>query len=403
MLAQRVKKLILIRLLCASLLLYTPHSIFTSSAVTAFMIYLALILICALSVFYILWYLTKRRLEVLARFQIGFDVFLISFLLYFAGGSESVLAIFYPLSILAAALILGTRRDVLQVTVLSCVAYLTASFLSYRAATGGFFERDPIYFFYSVSVRMFLFFLVGRLSEYLSQNIRELEERLKLSERLVLLGEVLSKVAHEIRNPLSAIRTAAEVLKDSLPARVGPEETRMAEIVFTESNRLTQTLERILGYARSVPPKPRMLPLDGMVERTLAIVKLRADLHPEGITVEKQYNPVATHLYADEEQVLGALLNLTLNAYQAMPKGGVFRITAAENLKGTRVELADSGPGIPPEKIKDLFLPFKSNKKGGTGLGLAEVQKIVALHQGKIDVVSRPGKGTAFHLFFPKP
>ena len=86
-----------------------------------------------------------------------------------------------------------------------------------------------------------------------------------------------------------------------------------------------------------------------------------------------------------------------------MPEGGTLRVGAIEGVRGTRVSVEDTGAGIPHDKLKDLFSPFKSSKKGGTGLGLAEVHKIVTLHEGKIHVESELGKGTVFHLFFPKP
>ena len=88
---------------------------------------------------------------------------------------------------------------------------------------------------------------------------------------------------------------------------------------------------------------------------------------------------------------------------QAMTGGGVLKISALEDRSKTTITFEDKGGGVPPEKLKDLFLPFKSSKKGGTGLGLAEVHKIVTLHEGKIDVESRAGEGTSFRLVFPKP
>lgn len=400
MLGERIKKLILFRLLFATFLLYYPQ-IFPGASSLAF--YSACVAVCALSGFYVLWYLTRFRHRWLAVTQILLDVVLESYLVVFSGGVESLFAAFFVLTILSSALILGEKKFVLATTGASCAGYLGASLAVYWTGGDPLVPRDPIFFFYGTSVRVAIFIAIGYLSRYLSGTVLELQNRLQLSERLSSLGEVVSKIAHEIRNPLSAIRTAAEVLGESLQGKVSEQEGRMITIINQESDRLTQTLQRILGYVRQVQPSPKMLLLDPLIERCLNLVRLQSQLHPNGIVVEKKYDAARIHVYVDEEQAVGAFLNLMLNAYQAMPKGGSLKISAQESSRGTGVDFEDSAGGIPAEKLKELFVPFKSTKKGGTGLGLAEVHKIVTLHEGKIDVESHAGKGTLFHLFFPKP
>ena len=401
MLGERLKKLVLVRLLLATLLLYCPR-VFPD--VNSVVFYGASLLICILSATYILWYATRRRLHELVMIQIGMDVLLETYLVYFTGGTESFFATLYVLSILGAALVLGDKRACFLVTFFSCIFYFLSSLATFLIGGHGlFFPRDPLYFLYGTTVNIAIFVLVGVLSRRLSETVQELQERLKLSERLSSLGEVVGKVAHEVRNPLSAIRTAMEVLRESLKGRLSEQEARMVAIVDGESDRLTKTLQRILGYTKQVHPNPKMVSLDAIVERILAMARMNSSVHSNGIMVEKTYKVSGTRVYADEEQIIGALLNLVLNAYQAMPKGGTLRIGAREEVRGTQVSVEDTGAGIPRDKLKDLFFPFKSSKKGGTGLGLAEVHKIITLHEGKIHVESELGKGTAFHLFFPKP
>lgn len=400
MLGQRIKKLILFRFLFAAFLLYCPTVALRSAEVP---FYLASILICFLSAFYLVWYLTRRRYRWLALVQISGDVLLETYLLAFTGGAESLFAIFYPLSILSAALVLGEKKAIVFTTTLSCTGFVISALLVQQIGLNNLMVRDAVYFFYSATTRVAIFLAVGYLSRYLSGMIVELQGRLKLSERLSYLGEVVSKISHEIRNPLSAVRTAAEVLQDSLRGKLNPQEEKMMVIIGNETDRMAKTFQRILNYAKPAPPNPKILLLDNLIERTLTVVRLDSRVRSNGISVEKKYNEANTHVYVDEEQILSALLNLTLNAYQAMPEGGIFRVTAKEELRGTKIDLEDSGGGIPVEKRKDLFVPFKSTKKGGTGLGLAEVQKIVTLHEGKIEVESQVGKGTIFHLYFPKP
>ena len=390
----------LIRLLFASFLLHAPR-VFEGTAPLFF--YGASVCVTLFSAFYLLWYLLGRWIRQLALVQIFGDILLETYLVYFTGGPESLFAGFYILNILSGALVLGERKVIMFLTAFSSFTYFLSSFLAYHQRVNLLMPPDPIYFFYGTAMRIAVFVTVGYLSRFLSETVRELSDRLKLSERLSSLGEVVSKIAHEVRNPLSAIRTAAEVLKESTAGKLNSQEEKMVTVVENESDRLTKTLQRILNYAKQTPPNPKMLLLDPLVERTLSVARLNFQVYSEGIQVEKEYGNGQVHIYADEEQFLGALLNLTLNAFQAMPEGGVLRINAREDLKGTKVSVEDSGGGIPREKLKDLFLPFKSSKKGGTGLGLAEVHKIVTLHEGKIEVETEPGKGTTFHLFFPKP
>lgn len=400
MFSTRLKKLTLIRLLFASLFLHAPK-IFID--VSPLIFYRASVGVCLLSTFYVLWYATRRRIRQLALVQIFGDILLEAFLVYFTGGAESLFAVFFILSILSGALILGEKKAITRITFFSSLAYFASSLVAYQKGLNPLLPPDPIYFFYGTTVRIAVFVTVGYLSRHLSETVRELGDRLKLSERLSSLGEMVSKIAHEVRNPLSAIRTAAEVLKESAAGKLTEQEEKMVTVVGNESDRLTKTLQRILNYAKQSPPDPKMLLLDPLVERTLGVARLNSQVYSEGIQVEKKYSNDSIHIYADEEQFLGALLNLVLNAFQAMPKGGVLRITAAEELKGTEISVQDNGGGIPREKVKDLFQPFRLSRKGGTGLGLAEVHKIVTLHEGRVEVETEPGKGTTFNLYFPKP
>ncbi len=401
MLGRRLKKLILFRLLFAALLLYCPN-IFPGIEPALFFGVAALI--CFASGFYVLWYVTRRRLRWLAVLQITLDILTETYLVYFTGGRTSLFVTLYVISILETALVLGEKRVVIWVTFFSCVCYAYTSFLVYGTFKSGFIlSHGSLYFLYGVTVNMVIFTLVGSLSFRLSENIHELQERVRLSERLSSLGEIVSKIAHEIRNPLSSIRTAAEVVSESLKGKLNPQEERMLNIVDTESVRLTTTLQRILGYTRHAPPNPHLLPLDPLMDRVLFMARTNSLVHSNGVLVEKKYEAVKTRIYADEEQIVGAFLNLILNAYQAMPQGGKLIIEAIEEVGGTKVVIGDTGGGIPGDKIKELFIPFKSSKKGGTGLGLAEVHKVVTLHEGTIEVKSESEKGTAFHLYFPKP
>jgi len=400
MLPQRLKKLILLRLLLATLLLYGPK-IFPGSNVVA--VYVFSVSVSFLSFVYLVWYLTRWRYRWLAYVQFAGDVVLVTYLVGMSGGAESIFVTLYVLSILCSALVVGEMKFVWQMTVLSCLCYFVASLAAMSMRTADLLLPGTIYLYYGMTVRIIILFVVGQLSCYLSHQVQDLQSKLKLSERLSSLGEVVSKISHEIRNPLSAICTAAEVLKDSLQGKLDHQEERMLSIIGLESVRLTKTLQRILNYAKQVNLNQKMLLLDDLVNRTVELASLQSRDHSNGILVEKLYETSQTHIYADEEQIVGAFLNLVLNAHQAMPQGGKLYISAQEDIRGTKIDIKDTGGGIPKEKLGDLFQPFKSSKKGGTGLGLAEVHKIITLHEGKVEVETESGKGTTFHLYFPKP
>ena len=401
MLGERLKKLILFRLLFATLLLYAP-AVFSDIDSAVFLG--AAVFICLISAIYVIWLVTRRRLQGLAILQMVGDGILETYLVYFTGGAESAFASLYVLSILEGALVMGDQGVVTLITVFSCFCYFIGSlgaFLTIRSAL--FLVHDPLYFLYVITVNIAILVLTGFLSRRLSKTVDELQNKLQLLERLSSLGEVVSKIAHEIRNPLSSIRTAAEVMNESLKGRLNEQQEKMLSIVDGESERLMKTLARILSYSKQVEFHPKMLFLDPLINRVLAVAQTNSLVHSTGVLVERKYDIVKTRIYADEEQVVGALINLMLNAYQAMPQGGILRIEADGGTLGTKLKISDSGCGIPRDMMKEIFAPFKTSKKGGTGLGLAEVHKVVTLHEGKIHVESEPGKGTTFHLYFPKP
>lgn len=398
---RRLKKLILLRLLAAALLCFITS--LYPSWIQVFL-YMGALSMAGLSFVYLLWYFSGRYFRQLAYVQIVSDILVFCYLVFWTGGAESPLGVLFPLTILSVALVVGEKKAVIAVSVLSCLGYLLSAYLASKAgvvATAAIPE-DRIYFFYGVSLRVIIFLMIGYLSLRLSGAVTELQGRVLLVERLSSLGEVMSRIAHEIKNPLSSIRMASEVLIDALSQKLNEKELRMLQLIDGESGRLVKTMQRILGYVKQTHPDPRLLELDTLVEHTFSILRLNPEISFDTIRTEKKYNQ-STKVYADEEQILSVLSNLFLNACQAMPRGGPLSVTATENWKGTTLEISDKGGGISTAQMETLFTPFKSSKKGGTGLGLADVHKIVTLHEGKIEVQSENNKGTKFKLFFPKP
>jgi signal transduction histidine kinase len=244
-------------------------------------------------------------------------------------------------------------------------------------------------------------------------------ERMKERDRLAALGEMAAGLAHEIRNPLGAIKGAAQFL---LPSEGRPPEPtpgtegEFLGIIVEEVNRLNRVVSQFLDYARPYRGEPAPLDLNDVVRKTNQLlereIKEAADRPGarSGARVDVQVvlADALPRVRADSEQLRQVFLNLGLNAIQAMPDGGRLTISTSQR-KGRRgtpagmleVRFRDTGTGIAPEKLKKLFIPFFTTKERGTGLGLPISQRIVQNHGGSIEVRSQVGKGTTFTVLLP--
>ncbi len=253
----------------------------------------------------------------------------------------------------------------------------------------------------------------------------KLYQQMKERDRLAALGEMAAGLAHEIRNPLAAIKGAIQFIA---PAKLAPAEREGAaprpdpegeqlvpreflEIIVEEVNRLNGVVSQFLDYSR--PLKTTMAPGDvnEIVERTFKL--LQADA-PASVAVQLELAPGLPRVQCDAEQLKQVFLNLALNAFQAMPRAGTLTIAtrrardemavwrdAPGRADAVEVRFRDTGPGIPEEARESIFVPFYTTKEKGTGLGLAICQRIVKAHQGTIVVRSAAGEGAEFVIRLP--
>jgi signal transduction histidine kinase len=229
-----------------------------------------------------------------------------------------------------------------------------------------------------------------------ADQILEIEEQLRRAERLSALGELSAGLAHEIRNPLGAIRGTAEILQDG----IDPEDKRFefARILVREVDRLNQVVEDFLRFARPVPPARERCDLLPLVEEVFGLARPLAERC--GVRLELAPGE-APPVPGDRGQLRQVFLNLALNAVQAMPAGGTLTVSATPADGAVRIAFADTGGGIAPENLPKVFNPFFTTRREGTGLGLAIVQRIVQGHGGRIDVASRMGEGATFIVTLP--
>ncbi|HET7500748.1 MAG TPA: ATP-binding protein [Kofleriaceae bacterium] len=236
-------------------------------------------------------------------------------------------------------------------------------------------------------------------------------ERVKERDRLAALGEMAAGLAHEIRNPLGAIKGAAQLLitSDGAPPAAAPGETaELLEIIVEEANRLNNVVTRFLDYARSERPGREgagMVDLNQVVRKTVQL--LQQDLH-RSIEVRVRIDEMLPSIAGDPESLMQVFLNLGQNALQAMPDGGTLEILTTRRRRSrlgygqfAEVRFRDTGIGIPRDKLKKLFIPFYTTKQKGTGLGLAISHRIINQHGGTIEVRSTLGQGSTFSVFLP--
>jgi signal transduction histidine kinase len=235
-------------------------------------------------------------------------------------------------------------------------------------------------------------------------------ERVKERDRLAALGEMAAGLAHEIRNPLGAIKGAAQLLMTSnhSPAQSSPENVEFLAIIVEEANRLNNVVTRFLDYAR--PERPgregaSKVDLNLVVRKTVQLLQQEPLKNVElRVRLDEQLPQVA----GDPESLIQVFLNLGQNALHAMPDGGTLEILSTRRRRSrlgygqfAEVRFRDTGIGIPRDRLKKLFIPFYTTKQKGTGLGLAISHRIINQHGGTIEVRSTIGQGSTFSVFLP--
>jgi signal transduction histidine kinase len=219
-----------------------------------------------------------------------------------------------------------------------------------------------------------------------------------LRERLAALGQLAAVIVHEVKNPLGIIKVSAGALRQR--ARDDASSTLCA-CIEDEVDRMDTTVRRLLELAR--PPQPALKPIDvgALIRQTLD--RLAPELTAARIDVRCELGD-APKVNADAEWIRNALLNLFLNAREAMPSGGALsvRMRPAAEAALVEIEVEDSGVGMDEATRRQLFRPFFTTRHGGTGLGLAIVKRVVEDHKGAIRVESRPGRGSRFTLTLPR-
>lgn len=261
----------------------------------------------------------------------------------------------------------------------------------------------------------------GYLSKAFNKMTASLEEankqlelchisQIEKTSRLATLGEIISGITHEIKNPLAGISLAMQIIYADLPE--GDSKRAVVAEVLNQVGRLDRIIKDLLSYARPKPPHFTLTKIDDVIEKSLFFIYPEAK--KQQVVIETEVQKDIPPLMIDPEQMQQVLLNILINSLHAMPAGGLIMISASLKFcskvadikmpdceKALIISISDTGRGIMPEDIHNIFEPFFTKKSKGTGLGLSISRKIVQDHGGEIAVKSEVGKGSAFTVYLP--
>jgi PAS domain S-box-containing protein len=228
---------------------------------------------------------------------------------------------------------------------------------------------------------------------------KQAEQDIIRAEKLSMTGKIARTIAHEIRNPLTNLSLALDQLKEEIPDEAGDADLYL-EIIERNSSRIEKLITDLLNSSKPKELNLQKQSINQLISETLSLVRDR--LHLQEMTLEEKYNEQDYMLPLDRDQFKIALLNLFINAIEAMkPSQGLLQVATQKADDHLLLTISDNGKGISEIDLKHLFEPFFTGKTDGTGLGLTTVQNIINSHKGKIYVESEVGKGTVFLLQFP--
>ena len=232
------------------------------------------------------------------------------------------------------------------------------------------------------------------------------ESTIKYSRKLAALGRLTSGVAHEVKNPLNAMTIHLELLKGKLMARARPGEggepaLDHVAIIGNEIKRLDQVVQGFLKFMRPEDLRLQPVAVDGLLQEIAKVVE--PDAAGNGVRVQVECPASVPDVHGDPGSLRQALLNLSINACQAMTHGGTLRLAArAASRRRVEIVVEDTGPGIKPTEMPRIFDLYFTTKNGGSGIGLSMVYRTVQMHDGEIEVQSTPGGGTTFRVLLPQ-
>ena len=230
-------------------------------------------------------------------------------------------------------------------------------------------------------------------------SLERINTQLQVSERLAALGRITAGVAHEVKNPLNSMRLWLENLKESLPEDQDGDAQQAVQVLDKEIDRLDAVVKRFLDFTRPVELKLEATDLAELLKDVVRVAQ--PQMRRAGVQVEELLANSVPEVWADRDLLKQAVLNLVLNAAEAMSSGGELRVELSRRGEMAEISVSDTGKGIPVENQQRIFQLFFTTRPGGSGIGLATTFRIVQLHNGSIDFQSEAGRGTTFRIELP--
>ena len=344
------------------------------------------------------------------------EMLILTFLLYFLGLGGWMGAIFYIFPIIYANSILG-RKEGRLITLVAILYYLFPVLLDYYQVLShrrifatfdlGLYRNTP---FVPVSslVVIWVFVFAGYTSSVFSDMLRKrsrellgrtrelerVQEELLRKERLAAMGEMAAGLAHEIRNPLAVMKNSLHLLGEAVSNK--EKARRHLDLMGTQLDEASYIVRELLDFTREIKPE-----FSSASVNDLARASLRNRRPPRRVKVVKDLSRNLPEIKVDATQIRQAFQNLISNAIQAIPKEGKVSIRTYLEQKHLNIAVSDTGEGISRENLDKIFQPLFTTKSKGIGLGLTVTKRLVEANGGRIEVNSKEGEGTTFHLRFP--
>jgi len=230
-------------------------------------------------------------------------------------------------------------------------------------------------------------------------SLESINTQLQVSERIAAVGRITAGVAHEVKNPLNSMRLWLENLKESLPEAKDSGAQQAVQVLDKEIDRLDAVVKRFLDFTRPVEVRLEATQLADLLKEVMQVAQ--PQLQKANVQVAQLLPIDVPEAYVDRALLKQAVLNLVLNAAEAMPQGGQLRLVLSRRGEMAEIAVGDTGKGIPPENRQKIFQLFFTTRPGGSGIGLASTFRIVQLHNGSIDFTSEVGRGTTFRIELP--
>ncbi|MCG8619821.1 MAG: ATP-binding protein [Desulfobacterales bacterium] len=365
-----------------------------------------------MSLVYLIWLNRKTHLVLLAYVQTAADTVLVTLIIYVTGGFESIFTFLYLLVIIYTAMLLLQQGSFVAAT-LSSIQYGLLIEFQYFKIIAPFTQSPPLSqsadeaeILYRIVITIAACFAVAALSGILAfqlkaarQELKITQEHLKRVEKMAAVDEIISGIAHEIKNPLASLSGSIQMLRDD---RDGGHQEKLMEIILRETDRLKQIVNDIRLISRPRKTNAKLLDMAAAIDDVITLFmntpewKSRIQLSTR---IEKQLSVTMDPVHMQQ-----ILWNLVKNAAESIEGTGRIIITLdAPRNKRVYLTIRDTGLGIPKERAPHIFDPFYTTKPDGTGLGLPIIHRIIDTYDGMIDFESVPGKGTIFTLIFSNP